>query len=127
MACYDEVDATDVGDGATVSALAKWAAVHKPLVNLYVDGDARADWAKDQLRRFDSAVNQSARELLEQLNRWQPCFYWLGIAGPPDEGRCPWCSVLLTVDVVGPMTVFKCDSCKIVLPIDSPASRLTSA
>ncbi len=115
MTCGDEVSPTDAGDPSLASDLAKWAAMHQPLVDEWVDEGPRADWAKDQLSRPDSPVSQAARTLVQRLSSWKQSFYWAGFAESATEGQCPWCSTLMTVDMVGPSTVYRCDSCRVVL------------
>ena len=115
MTCCNEVNLDDIGDPILASNLAKWAAMHQPLVDEWVDEGPRADWAKDQLRRRDSPVSQAARTLVQRLSSWKPSFYWAGFAESATDGQCPWCSTLMTVDMVGPSTVYRCDSCRVVL------------
>lgn len=115
MTCCDEVSPTDTGDPVLASDLAKWAAMHQPLVDEWVDEGPRAEWAKDQLSRPDSPVSQSARALVHRLSSWKPSFYWAGFAESATDGQCPWCSTLMTVDMVGPSTVYRCDSCRLGL------------
>src|SRR5690349_19501316 len=74
MTCGDEVSPTNVGDPVLASELVKWAAMHQPLVDEWVDEGPRADWARDQLSRSDSPVSQAARALLQRLSSWKPSF-----------------------------------------------------
>ena len=114
LICGGEVDPERLGlTQSEVDAVANWRFAYGAVDALELDSGAYEEWARGELTRVDSPINQQAFEVVRILDRHRPTYFnfWQG-----DEvyERCPVCDEALTA-MDGNAGIGVCESHRIVV------------
>jgi predicted nucleic acid-binding Zn ribbon protein len=127
--CYNPVHCTRCNLGVppeligmdldTLRGVAYWRWIYDAIYRLWLDSEDYEPWAERELCDPDSRVNQLGLRLVEPMNQFRKCYYWL-FQNETDTRRqprthCPICQAPLSEFEGGFFRQRCCENCRLLL------------
>lgn len=98
LTCKNEIDPEVLSLSVQmVDRIADWRSIYSGLFSLWLDSGEYESWAKEKLSDKNGQVNRNGMEIIEELSKIYPAYYWWFKEDDEHEPEaCPLCIKPLT-------------------------------